>query len=198
MTIGTKSILFGVHQFAIHPFFVAAAWWRIYGFPCDLRLWAAFFLHDLGYWGKPNMDGYEGETHPEFAARIMAFLFGQQWGDFALLHSRFYAKKLNRHFSMLCVADKLAIALTPPWLYLAQARASGELAEYMQGHGARTPDCGRSPRKWLADVQRYCRAWAYEHCDGRTDTWTGTKRDMAMPNDLIQCGTDKRNFSLKA
>ena len=32
-------------------------------------------MHDLGYWGKPNMDGTEGETHPEFGAKVMHFLF---------------------------------------------------------------------------------------------------------------------------
>ena len=61
MNVGTRSLLFGVHQFAIHPWFVAAAWWRLYGFPFDPRLWVAFFVHDLGYWGKPNMDGAEGD-----------------------------------------------------------------------------------------------------------------------------------------
>ncbi len=29
--VGTRSLLFGAHQFAIHPWFVAAAWWRLYG-----------------------------------------------------------------------------------------------------------------------------------------------------------------------
>src|SRR5258708_5910867 len=75
MTIGTKSILFGAHQFLIHPWFVAAAWWKLYGFPFDPRLWVAFFVHDLGYWGKPNMDGAEGETHVELGANIMSALF---------------------------------------------------------------------------------------------------------------------------
>jgi hypothetical protein len=73
--IGTKSILFGAHQFMIHPWFVAWAWWRLYGFPWDPRLWVAFFVHDLGYWGKPNMDGPEGETHVELGADIMHYLF---------------------------------------------------------------------------------------------------------------------------
>jgi hypothetical protein len=36
MTVGTRSVLYGAHQFAIHPWFVAAAWWRLYG----LREWA--------------------------------------------------------------------------------------------------------------------------------------------------------------
>lgn len=71
MKIGTKSVLFGAHCFLVHPWFVAAAWYKLYGFPWDPRLWVAFFVHDLGYWGKPNMDGPEGETHVEFGALVM-------------------------------------------------------------------------------------------------------------------------------
>ena len=69
MTVGTKSVLFGAHQFLIHPWFVAWGWWTLYGFPLDPRLWVAFFVHDLGYIGKPNMDGPEGETHPLLGAK---------------------------------------------------------------------------------------------------------------------------------
>lgn len=72
MKIGTKSVLFGAHCFFLHPFFVALAWWKLYGFPYDPRLWVAFIVHDLGYLGKPNMDGPEGETHVEFGAKIMS------------------------------------------------------------------------------------------------------------------------------
>lgn len=71
MKIGTKSVLFGAHCFFLHPFFVARAWCHLYGFPFDPRLWIAFFVHDLGYWGKPNMDGPEGETHVELGGSIM-------------------------------------------------------------------------------------------------------------------------------
>jgi len=75
MKVGTKSVLFGAHCFFIHPIFVAIAWTKLYGFPFDPRIWVAFFVHDLGYWGKPNMDGPEGETHVELGAKIMHFLF---------------------------------------------------------------------------------------------------------------------------
>lgn len=179
MRIGTRSILFGVHQFAIHPWFVAWGWWHLYGFPWDPRLWVAFFVHDLGYIGKPNLDGPEGEEHPEFAARIMERLFGEPWGDFCRYHSRFLAKRDGKPFSRLCVADKLAIRLCPWWLYLPLARLTGELREYMQGHGARTPAGDRTARQWYRDVQYYCLHWASEHRDCRPDTWTGTKRDLA-------------------
>lgn len=35
MKIGTKSVLYGAHCFIIHPWFVALAWWKLYGFPWD-------------------------------------------------------------------------------------------------------------------------------------------------------------------
>jgi hypothetical protein len=73
--IGTKSVLFGAHAFWFHPFFVARAWYHLYGFPFDPRLWVAFFVHDIGYLGKPNMDGPEGESHPEIGATIISWLF---------------------------------------------------------------------------------------------------------------------------
>ncbi|MFA5355267.1 MAG: hypothetical protein WC302_00815 [Candidatus Paceibacterota bacterium] len=75
MKIGTKSLLFGAHQFFIHPLLVALAWWKLYGFPWDPRLWFAFFLHDIGYWGKADMDGKEGSEHMILGAKIMSRLF---------------------------------------------------------------------------------------------------------------------------
>ena len=52
MKIGTKSLLFGAHNIIIHPVLVFIAWWRLYGFPFDPRLWIAFLVHDWGYFGK--------------------------------------------------------------------------------------------------------------------------------------------------
>lgn len=75
MRIGTKSVLFGAHCFFLHPWFVALGWWKLYGFPWDPRLWVAFLLHDIGYLGKPNMDGPEGERHPWTGAEICSWLF---------------------------------------------------------------------------------------------------------------------------
>src|ERR1700676_2969289 len=69
LSLGTRSVLFGAHQFILHPLFLAVAWTKLYGFPLDPRLWAAFFLHDVGYLGKDNLDGAEGETHPELGGR---------------------------------------------------------------------------------------------------------------------------------
>lgn len=129
--VGTKSLLFGVHQFAIHPFFVALAWWKLYGFPWDPRLWVAFATHDLGYWGAANMDGLEGKMHPQVGGAIMRRLFGPEWGDMVLYHSRHYSKLMGREPSPLCAPDKLASALYPTWLYLTLATLTGEINEYM-------------------------------------------------------------------
>jgi hypothetical protein len=176
MTVGTRSVLFGVHCFFVHPWFVATAWWRLYGAPLDPRLWVSFLVHDLGYLGKPNMDGPEGERHVELGARIMGIFFGREWSSFVRLHSRFYAKRAGRPVSRLCYADKLAIALTPAWLYLPLARASGELREYMRraqdGKYSSAAISTVDERAWLAGVQAYCRRWVAEHQDGRADTWT--------------------------
>ncbi len=70
MRIGTKSLLYGAHQFILHPLFVALAWRRLYGrWPRDPRIWLAFVVHDWGYWGCSNLDGAEGKLHPWGAAR---------------------------------------------------------------------------------------------------------------------------------
>lgn len=181
MTIGTRSVLYGAHCFLLHPFFVAAAWRRLYGFPWDPRLWFAFFLHDIGYIGKPNMDGQEGETHPYLGAGIMGVIFGQHWFNFTLYHSRFLAKKFGAKPSRLCAADKYALCITPAWLYLPMVKATGEISEYMNlaDKGKYdTMNCAASDaRKWYLNVQRYLRRWVVQHKDGGEDTWTPAVRE---------------------
>lgn len=208
MTVGTKSILFGAHCFFLHPFFVARAWWMLYGFPWDPRLWVAFFVHDLGYIGKPNMDGPEGETHPELGAWIMSLLFDTgyprtrfyadvefgdwvpagveygPWGRFTLLHSRYYAESLGEQPSRLCIADKLAIALTPAWLYLPMVRATGEIREYMANAKHRDGMLdSENERLWYAQCQAYCLSWVRAHRGGAVDTWTSDARNRATLNE---------------
>jgi hypothetical protein len=203
--VGTKSILFGGHQFLIHPWFVAWAWWRLFGFPLDPRLWVAFFVHDLGYLGKPNMDGPEGERHVELGASVMHRLFdwipyriewegheprgvyvrNTRWRDFCLYHSRFYAKRDGQSFSRLCVADKLAIVLTPAWLYLPLVRLTGEIHEYMKlartgrEHGGKYSTMSiwhPEQRQWHRNMCDYLRRWVEQHRDGKADTWTPDAR----------------------
>jgi hypothetical protein len=135
MNIGTKTLLWGYHQLLLHPLFVAVSWWKLYGFPWDVKLWVAFFLHDIGYFGKPNMDGVEGATHPFTGARIMHLLFdppdSTTWYDFCLYHSRTTAKESSMPISKLCYADKLAFMLYPQWLLKILYKLSGEYEQYL-------------------------------------------------------------------
>lgn len=165
MRIGTKSVLFGVHAFWLHPFFVAAAWRKLYGLPRDWRVWLAFIVHDWGYWGCSDMDGKEGERHPFLGARIMLALTGgdERWYWFALLHSRFLAKSMGVQVSRLCLADKLSFKLTPAWLYWILSKLTGELDEYLERARA-----GKYARE---DVYRTSyRAWR-EAVSSRLDSW---------------------------
>jgi hypothetical protein len=167
MRIGTKSVLIGAHCFFLHPFFVAWGWTLLYGFPVDFRLWVAFFIHDIGYLGKPNMDGEEGEQHVNLGADIMYALFGERWRDECLYHSRYYSKKMGRKTSRLCAADKMAIALTPWWLYLPMVRFTGEIAEYksiakhVEENGDWEESSWKSDRRWFKSLQERMAAWAY-------------------------------------
>lgn len=146
---------------------------RIYASLLNPRLWVAFMIHDLGYWGKPNMDGPEGERHPEWAGRKMKEWFGEPWGQFTLYHSRFYAKRNNAQPSALCFADKLAIVYTPSSLYLRLVTWTGEVDEYMANAGRMMEGAtALTPQQWLRDVKAYVRTWVAEFKDGRPDTRT--------------------------
>jgi hypothetical protein len=205
MKIGTKSVLFGVHQFAIHPLVLAFAWWQLHRFRrvadayvttslLDPRLWFAFVVHDLGYIGKPNMDGFEGEEHPRFGATILGELFGGHWYCFSLYHSRYFAKREGMAPSALCLADKQAIVTEPSWLYLPRAKATGELAEYLAVGRKRAiayqptdavtkieaAEIGSGiPRIWHRGVKSYMGRWIAEHRDGREDSWTRVRTNHA-------------------
>lgn len=211
MKLGTKSLLFGVHAFWLHPFFVALAWWKLFGFRrvdigserisitpggrgfplytglWDWRLWLAFFVHDLGYWGCAAMDDADGERHPEFGGTLMGqATFGDgpiarvAWEFFVRYHSRFFAKQEGAALSPLAYADKLSIAMTPAWVYLPLANLTGEIREYMSaaanGPSGKYAGEGKiitTQRAWLRSCQDFCRAWVEEHKDGRADAWTG-------------------------
>lgn len=203
ISVGTKSILFGAHCFFLHPWFVLAAWIKLFGIKSlSLPIFVSFFVHDLGYWGAPNMDGDEGELHPYLGARIMHYLFDKRdsrwtifskgekfytskyWYNFSLFHSRFLAKKNGEHYSKLCVADKYAICLTPSWLYVPMATATGEIKEYMKDfensnytsptfEGKRKFD---SRYEWHKAVKKYVKTWIDEHKDMKQDTWTPISR----------------------
>ncbi len=148
MQVGTRSLLVGAHCFFIHPFAVWIGCLKIYGWTWSLPKILSFFLHDVGYIGKPNIDGPEGKTHPEIGAEIVGMLCDWRnlfkrrplkWYWFTLLHSRHYSKLFNVPHSPLCVADKLAFCKTPYWLYRFHMWASpDECKEYLENSYGRT------------------------------------------------------------
>jgi hypothetical protein len=223
MKVGTRSVLFGAHCFFLHPWFVAIGWLRLYGFRrvyvgyapgnpqswrwrigirggpvfgaiWDPRVWVAFFVHDIGYLGKPNMDGKEGERHVELGARIMSALFDRAkkrkipgtnsevgvWGLFSLCHSRYYAKAVALPLSPLTFADKLSLVYIPAWLYLPLVSATGEIKEYLKN--AENADSGHwtpgryDKARWLSALKVYMADWVAAHKDGSADTWTNANR----------------------
>lgn len=194
LTMGRKTVLYGVHQFILHPVYLALAWKRLYGPIRDPRLLVAFAVHDLGYFttNVTELDSEEGERHVEFGADLMARLFGPEWGDFTRYHSRYYSSKAGVPFSRLCVADKLAPTLEPEWLYRLRVHATGEVWEYTWHYcfgkyradqGVRGPlniseqdfrDRRRTPavqaamRDWQRHTMTFLRDWAYAHRDQGT------------------------------
>ena len=183
MRVGTKSVIFGVHSILVHPFFVAWGWSRLYGFPWDPRLWLAFLVHDVGYLGKSNMEGPEGQQHVVLGGRIVGWLCGPEWRDFVLGHSRHWAEKVGKKYSKLCLADKLAFVMTPAWLYIPMGRLSGELREYMRVSserqlGGRVSNSelsllkSRNPQVWLEGLKLYTRRWIEQHRKGSRSCWT--------------------------
>jgi hypothetical protein len=185
MKVGTKSLLFGVHQVIIHPIFIFIAWWKLFGFPRNFRLWIAFIVHDWGYWGKSNMDGKgEGENHPLLGANIMHKLFDKKhkvtnigrgqtimtggtytWYNFTLFHSRFYAEKENHPISKLCVADKYVFCIQPKWMYLPMAKWSGEIYEYMDENRNRSGHSYKDENDWFNHVNKHMYDWVNKNKD---------------------------------
>ena len=163
MKIGTKSVLFGVHCWLIHPVLVLRAWFIVHRRRPSLVELMAIFTHDLGYWGMPNMDGKEGSNHPERAASWWRGKFGEFGDKVAVViigHSRFHAAANNIELSSLFQPDKLATSLYPIWLYLLLANLSGEIDEYMHHYnkGLYTGVIAskkQSQTQWLLEVQAH-------------------------------------------
>ena len=169
MKIGTRSLLFGIHQFIYHPIVVYKAWCYLY---CKRPSWkelVCIIIHDWGYWGKPNLDGPEGLLHPLLGSLIAYKLFGSKYCDLCSGHSRSYVKFKNEQWGMshgidkyyaskLCWADKLSFCFEPGWFYIIRARLSGELKEIRE-LSARNGiiEETASNKEWQKAMYTYCK-----------------------------------------
>lgn len=148
MKMGTRSLLFGVHQFLIHPLLVWRAWVKLYGRPSWRELFA-IWVHDLGYWGCAEMNGPEGSQHSVKSAEIAVGIFRKFYPrahaicwvwSYVAYHSRHHSASVEAKPSKLCWPDKLATCYYPTWLYLMLAKATGEWKEYRDADIAKHPD----------------------------------------------------------
>ena len=178
MKIGTKSLLFGCHQFVLHPIYTYVAWRKLYNEFPSIGETVAIIIHDWGYWGKSNLDGEEGERHPEWADNFFRCLcsiyvktsmkylptkyysndYYLQINDLSklcLYHSRFYAKKFEQEPSKLCWADKRGTILYGKYLWLFLATITGELKEYMTNDKYEIYYKGVDKDKWFTEYVKF-------------------------------------------
>lgn len=157
MKMGTKSLLFGAHQFLWHPLTVFLAWYELYGIP-NWKEMVCIFIHDWGYYGCDDMEGYSGRDHPRMGAWL-AWIYldhkaGGRYAKLCLYHSRTFAAADREQPSKLCWADKLCVKFDPWWLYLPRVMMTGEIHEYRrEAHNANLIKLDKSNREWFKWVQ---------------------------------------------
>jgi hypothetical protein len=169
MKIGTKSLLFGCHQFMIHPYYVYKGWLKLYSRP-NWKEFICIIVHDWGYWGCADMDGKEGSSHSIYGAYLATkYLhwvrtakqyieankgYDLKYHNLCILHSASFADKQGEIPSKLCWADKYATLLIPDRLWLFLAKLSSELSEYMdheQNNKLKNISC---PYEWKRELSK--------------------------------------------
>lgn len=165
MKVGTRSLLFGIHQFIWHPIVVYKAWSYLYDARPTWKELVCIIIHDWGYWGKPNLDGEEGIEHPRIGANIAYKLYGVEHWRLCAGHSRSYVALINSRLdeknistSKLCWADKLSFCFEPAWFYLFRATLSGELKEiYDISIVNGIIKEGATKKEWTKAMYEYCK-----------------------------------------
>jgi hypothetical protein len=203
MKTGTKSLLFGAHQLLLHPLLVAAAWIKLYGFTWDIRIWIAFFVHDLGYWGKPNMDGPEGERHPETGAKIMHWLFDgwlfydndyNQVIDFSLrklkrkTNTIYFKRKMDwynftayhsRYYAKMNGSQPSQLCYADKMAFVLTPSwfyiPTTTLTGEIQEYMLHANRKTSNKLLWLLRAKLHTLEYVLEHCHGKPDTWTQTQ-----------------------
>ena len=188
MKTGTKSLIFGIHQVFLHPILVYRAWMLLYERP-TLKELICIIVHDWGYFGKPNLDGKEGTRHPELGAKIAGKLFGKEYEEFCLCHSRHYALILGKEPSKLCWADKLSLTLENKKFYLFRATLSGEMKELrMTAHVNNLIDISESNDVWYNIIIES----TYKSVETKTNGTFMHKIEMPMDTAV----TENRNMAI--
>ena len=116
MTEGTKSLLFGCHQFVMHPLFIVLAWRKLYHrWPKPWQL-VCIFLHDIGHLGKDYLTHYEQKKmHWQLGAKIANKLFGFKGMALISGHTNQSSRGNSNYHSQLFFADKYSRLISPRW-----------------------------------------------------------------------------------
>lgn len=178
MTRGTKSILFGVHQFVWHPITVYLGWLYLYRKFPSFWMTVAIIIHDWGYWGCEKMDDEKGEQHPVKAARLIFALVdifspsgeAMYWFAIVKYHSRYLAAQYGVPPTALCWADKASMKFDPAWFYLLRAWLSGELAEY-RANAVGKISADASAWQWFYWCRAKCVKYAKEQTPAEPRKW---------------------------
>jgi hypothetical protein len=158
MKIGTKTLLFGDHQFILHPYYAYKAWKKLYGKRPNWKELICIIIHDWGYWGLDEIDGLNGgDDHPYWAStwannhledthestdpRFMYYI------KLCLYHSEALATRNGEHVSKLYWADKLGTASMPPWLWVGLGKLTGEMENYCSNPKYHRDGIGADPYK---------------------------------------------------
>ena len=155
LPIGTRSLLFGVHHWALHGTAALLGWRRVFGEWPTWREAVCIAIHDVGYLGKRTMDGPDGARHPALGGAIARKLFGREYEALVVLHSGRVAEHLGLPVSKLYAADKASIAYYPAWLYVLLARLTGEMREYRSTEhpGSRPTSTASSDFEWFRQTR---------------------------------------------
>lgn len=129
MKIGTKTLLFGLHQFMLHPALMLIAYIKVFKTCPSLLEIVAIIVHDWGYFGKEGIDSKGGEYHPYLGAKICRLLFGPKGWDFCIGHNDEVRLKEGVARSRLYTVDKYYYILIPVWLHRLLGDISGESLE---------------------------------------------------------------------
>ena len=157
LPIGTKTLLFGVHQVFLHPLLVTISWVLLYRSLPTLKELFCIFIHDWGYWGKRNLKDADGDNHPEFGARLAGELLGHEWGDFILGHSNFYMIRTGVKKSKLFNADKYWHCIIPLWVYKLMSMPTGEFKHYREvKHARQVTEVTATDEEWWIALQKVC------------------------------------------
>jgi hypothetical protein len=149
MKLGTRSLLFGLHQFLLHPLLVLVSFFIVHRRHPSLAETVAILVHDLGYFGAEGIDCRGGEDHPYLGARICRFFFGRKGYDLVIGHNDDTAKAEDIPLSSLYAADKFFYVLVPVWLHSLLGRLSGEYMEIEE-----SPDREWNPAKYKECMKR--------------------------------------------